>query len=516
MQSRIDNAGRFLEKMGGFIIAGIGLVVGAALTYYSAFYTEICLLDEDVGHTAVDSGWRNLLAFVLFLGLSWIVRFWVRSKQEQAEKLEKVFLIAALLIGFTAGTVWTVMAHIKPIADSGNVCTVAEYMLRGEFPMQLPTYMGYNPQQYGMVFVLQCMFACFGSGNYFVWQIMNVLLFPLMIYAGYRIVKLMTRDTGIALYYLILILSFLPFYYYLPYVYGDFPSAACGMVVMWQIMEFCRNRKNHSAVIAVLFALFGYVIRKNTIIVIIASCLVLIVCALRNAQDRIRMLAAALIMVLAAWGGNQAIYLYYEHISGQEISPGIPASCYIMMGLEDKPDKGPGWFNGDNYMALVRVDYDCEAADEYGKEQIRLRLKEFWNDKRYAVDFFRRKITSQWNMPDCFALHETEHFTVDESELPAVVRETYFGDLRNRLENYMNRYQFILYAGFAIAMGIMLFRPKKEMEYYLTAAAIIGGMCFSIIWEAMSRYVLAYEGYMIPLAAIGIWQFLGWVENRLR
>ena len=109
-------------------------------------------------------------------------------------------------------------------------------------------------------------------------------------------------------------------------------------------------------------------------------------------------------------------------------------------------------------------------------------------------------------MPDCYAIHETMHFTVEKDELPRIVQSIYHGEGYDRVWDYMNRYQFILYSCFAVAMLFFLFGKKREIEYYLLAAAVIGGMFFSILWEAMSRYVLAYEGYMIPLAAIGMWQ----------
>lgn len=514
MRDKIGGFGRFLEQMGTYVIAGIGMVFGLALTYYSGFYTEISPVAEDGNLTVTDSGWINGFVLVMIVLMFGAVYYLLKRIPQMIPKVEKMLLIFVLLFSFLGGGTWVLISHVKPTADAGSICLVAESMLRGEYPMQPPTYMSYNPQQYGMVFLLQCMFACFGSGNYMVWQIMNVCLFPLMIFAGYRILKLLTRQEIICIFYLLMSILFLPYYLYLPYVYGDFPSAACGMILMWLTIAFCKKRKIMAAVGACLAAALGCQVRMNTIIVVIAACLVLLVAGIRTLCEKtgksgkkwaFSMFGLILAMCMVIWGAQKAVFFYYESISGQKIFPGIPANCYIMMGLEES-DVGAGWFNGSNYVALIRTDYDPTASKAYGAEQIRIRLHEFWQDKPYAIDFFRRKILSQWNMPDCYAIHETMHFTVEKDELPRIVQSIYHGEGYDRVWDYMNRYQFILYSCFAVAMLFFLFGKKREIEYYLLAAAVIGGMFFSILWEAMSRYVLAYEGYMIPLAAIGMWQ----------
>lgn len=521
MRDRIGGFGRFLEQIGAFVITGIGMLLGVALTYYSAFYTEISPLAEDGNRTVTDSVWRNGLVFLAVVVLFAVLYQGCKRIPAALPRVEKILLAIVLLCSLLGGGAWVLLSHVKPTADAGSVCLVAASMLRGEYPMQPPTYMSYNPQQYGMVFLLQCMFACFGSGNYLVWQLMNVCLFPLLIFAGYRILKLLTKQEIVCIFYLLMTILFLPFYLYLPYVYGDFPSAACGMIVMWLTIAFCRKRNLRTVIGAGLAAVLGCLVRMNTVIVVIAACLVLLVAGIRAlCEDRGKagrrqafgMLGMILAMCLMIWGAEKAVFFYYESVSGQTIFPGIPANCYIMMGLEES-DVGPGWFNGDNYVALIRTDYDPIASKAYGAEQIRLRLQQFWQDKPYAIDFFRRKILSQWNMPDCYAIHETMHFTVEKEQLPRLVYDLYYGDGHVRIMQYMNGYQFVLYACFAMAMIGLFFGKKREIAYYLPAAAVLGGFFFSILWEAMSRYVLAYEGYMILPAAIGMWEFQKLVET---
>lgn len=510
MRDRIFKpGGAALERLGIYIVLGISLLLGTGLSYYSVFYTEVCEGDLGVSRTHTDSAIKNVFIFAAVLLALWgFHRLLQRERRHGgrlAERLEKGLLIFSMVYAVAAGGIWVALSHVAPDADARSVCVVAECVLRGDFPMQPPAYMGYNPHQYGIVFVLHILFALFGSGNYAAWQYMNVLLFPLLIFAGYRIVRLVFEQREVSILYLLLVLGYLPLYFYLPYVYGDFASAACGMTVMWQTISFCKNRKYYSVFWGVLAAVFGCLVRRNTIIVVIAAVLVLLVCSLRRSDWRLLVMAA--IMPVCIWGADSGVKLYYEHLSGQHISEGIPFVCYVMMGLEDE-EEGPGWFNGSNYMAYARNDYDYYAAEHYGREQIRLRLAELWNNKSCAVDFFRRKVLTQWNMPDCYSLHETMHFDCEEAELPRAVRRIYYGEWKDSLLEFMNDFQFVLYVGFLLAVIVFAKGRKRGMEDYLLFVAVIGGFLFSILWEAMSRYVLAYVVYMIPLAAAGLWQAL--------
>lgn len=514
MGEKIGKIGKTLEKSGVSVVTCISLLLGLGLTYYSAFYTEESLGETGISHTVRDSAILNVLVVLIVAALFDVLRKALERKRRTSPnfsaRLEKVLLIAALIYSVAAGGIWVAVAHVAPDADAKSVCVVAEYVLAGEFPMQPPTYMGYFPHQFGIVFVLHKLFALFGSGNYAAWQYMNVLFFPLLIFAGYRTVKLIFEKSETGIFYLLLVLGYLPLYFYLPYVYGDFASAACGMVVIWQTVSFCKNEKYSAVGWGTLAAVFGCLVRKNTLIVVIAAVLVLLVRSLCRA--RFRLLLMAFVMPLAIWGADRGVELYYEHLSGQQISEGIPTVCWIMMGLEDE-EEGPGWFNGFNYQAYTDHNFDYGATEQYSRELIQARLQELWHNKPYAVDFFRRKILTQWNMPDCYSLHETRHFDCETDELSEAVREVYYGGTGDRLQAFMNRYQFVIYVGFALAAAGLLRRDKRGIENCLPLIAIVGGFLFSILWEAMSRYVLSYVVYMIPMAAAGIEQLPDWIES---
>ena len=278
MRDTISKIGRTLEKSGVSVLACIGLILGLGLTYYSAFYTELCEWETGISRTWRDHAMLNIIIFLMAAVLCVLLRRGLersRKNSRMADRVEGVLLVLVLIYCVAAGGIWVALSHVEPYADARSVCVVAECFLEGDFPMQPPTYMGYCPHQYGIVFVLHMLFALFGSGNYEAWQYMNVLLFPLLIFAGYRIVKLIYEEPGPGVLYLLLVPGYLPLFLYLPYVYGDFASVVCGMVVIWQTVAYCK-KGNYSAVVwGTLAAVFGCLVRKNTWIVVIAAILVL-------------------------------------------------------------------------------------------------------------------------------------------------------------------------------------------------------------------------------------------------
>ena len=526
-----------LEEIGAIVVTVLGSLFAMALIYYSALYTEITPLDGDVPETLRDQALWNILGllvvFLIFLLVNRLMEKYCAKKGEYfVKKIEKIFCIGSILLATGIGFWWIAVSHVKPIADSGCVCTVAGLFLQGSYPMQLPTYMGYCPHQYGMVFVLQCMFAVFGIGNYYPWEIMNCLLLPIMLFGGYRILILMKAGRKSRVLYFILALGFLPIYFYLPYVYGDFPAAACGVIVLWTTYEFVKAESGkvriYSSIGFLSACLLGCTVRRNLLVIIIAAGIVLFFTAIKKGSWKpILLLVMAVVVV---FGAQKGIERYYESVSGQQIAPGIPMTCYIMMGLQDT-GQGPGWYNGSNYLAMSRFDYDYDAANAFGKQEIAARLQQLWEYKPLMVDFFRRKILSQWNMPDYFSLHETGHFNVEWEELSGIVQKIYDGTWTDQLLWYMDRYQFVLFVGFGLAVVPMMWNTnrmreirkmthvsemdlqERGMEYYLLLIGILGGLFFSILWEAMSRYVFCYVFLMIPLAAIGISQALTLVSG---
>ena len=89
-----------------------------------------------------------------------------------------------------------------------------------------------------------------------------------------------------------------------------------------------------------------------------------------------------------------------------------------------------------------------------------------------------------------------------ESGKPPLVENIYTGPIHRTIEAFLNQYQLIIYLGFLLYIVFSLLK-KVPFINYLPLIYVIGGVLFSLLWEASSRYVFPYFVFMIPCAAYG-------------
>ena len=121
-------------------------------------------------------------------------------------------------------------------------------------------------------------------------------------------------------------------------------------------------------------------------------------------------------------------------------------------------------------------------------------------DPAYAVNFYKRKIFSQWNAPMYQCIVMNNHIEGTQS---ALVQSIYQGTGNRILTGYMNIYQLVIYGGVLVFLAVAL-KKRHPLESYPLLIAVFGGFLFSVLWEAKARYVYPYFLMMIPYAAMGI------------
>ena len=505
---RCRQLGIFAERSVDRIFLLLCFIIFSGLTFYSIRYTEM-VDDVEIPYTIIDSTGGNLLtllavaAVVLFLGKSVATRF-LTGGVDVNRRIG--ILTGAVTICVTIISIgWVSVCQIGPRADGRLLCVIAEGMMAGNFQYMLQEgYMYDYPHQYSFLMVLQILFYLFGAGNYQAFQYFNALCMPLLFYSGYKIIRLICNRAEVVIYYILLFVGFIPMFLYVPYVYGDISSVAFSMLFMWQIIRYCKTGRKSCYLWGALGITSACVMRRNSMIVLVAAAIVLIIFAFR--QIKLQALVWIFALFFMVFATDYSIKAYYEKISGNEISEGIPYISWVLIGLTDSP-QGPGWFIGDGEMEFYRHGYDTELTALYEEKEVMARLQNLWDNKAYGIDFFRRKILSQWNAPAYHGYYETKSFICEPEDLPKIVHRIYFED-ETVINAFMNRYQSVLY--FNLSAGVLFALVKKEKQRYLEdrilLIAIIGGFLFHVLWEAMSRYALPYAIYMIPMAAIGMGQ----------
>lgn len=492
-----------MEKVSVAALLFLCTCIFSGLTYYSARYTMVSSTTDTLDRPGINLLVLAVITAIALLFYRLLQSNRLRSVREYifARRLRIIKIVSIYV--YVISVFWVLNSHVAPGGDGSPLCHVAHRMILGNYvDMKRQGYMTIFPHQFSLLSVIHLIFYLFGAWKYDVFQQLNAFCMPLLFYSGYKLLQLVSDRLETLLYYILFFLGCLPLFLYTPFVYGEIISITFTMVLMWQVIQYCKTGKKICFLYGTAAIVLACMVRKNSWIILIAVGIVLLVNSIVKAN--LWGVLWLLVMTFSVFGSDQLIHTYYEKASGIEVSDGVPSISWIRMGLQDSWT-GPGWFDNSSIEAYTEHDYNTEQTILAEKERLGEILTGMWADKAYCIDFFRRKILSQWNSPEYCCIEETRYFDCQPEELPFLPKRIYCYD-DPAIHSYMNRYQFLLYF-YAAVSAVILFMKRKErrlLAEYILYIAITGGFLFSALWEASSRYVLPYVVYMIPLAAWGM------------
>lgn len=491
-----------------FNIASIGLfVLLFLLSITETWVNEWDLVSERV-FPIKDSVLINVLWIVSILVLvSLFYRVDKRKKSFISIDVMAIFFTVIVLIG---GIVWVVVCNAGIQADQQLVYNYAKSFNSGDFSgLEKGNYLGIYPQQLGLVTIIRALLSLSGGiiNSYRGFQFLNAIMAAVAYYSGYRIVKNLGGGNSMTeILYLLLMLFCVPLYTYIPFVYGEMGSTALVMLVAWMLLDILKKLSWTKLIIMTVAMCMAILYRENTLIFLIGFLIVATIkLACKPGKQSMAIVCSLLVGFLLS---RLFIYcIYAEHIP--EESHGMPAILHITMGTNDD-SAAAGWHNWNNQTVFMEAEYDVAAATEIAKKDLNLFFQKCKKNPSYAIDFYYRKFSSQWNTPMYQSMASTNVFNGGPNK---VVTNIYFGILRKPIEGMMNVYQLWVYGAI---LGMLFLSRKKwlTIENYLLLIGVFGGFLFTLIWEAKARYVFPYFMVMIPYAAVGICQCAKYLNDR--
>ena len=330
---------------------------------------------------------------------------------------------------------------------------------------------------------------------YHVIKLLNILFACGIIYFQYRSVAVITKSEKSQVIYLLLAMGNLPLVFYTSFVYGEIPSFSCFSMGLYFLLrhEHETTHKKDLVFSAIAFT-FSVLLRKNTLILIIAVLLAILFTWIKNQK---RDLAVYAILVgLCAICILPMVQKIYEFRADNTLLPGVSAYSYFAMGMQEAP-RGNGWYNGFNFNTYQETGLDNELADTISKVAIETRLKEFRENPTYALTFYLDKILSQWT-DGSYACRQA--IVSAFGNRSGFFASLFDGSVGLIFTGYCNIYQCVIYLG--VLIFLIRNRHHANLLLYIGIIGIIGGFLFHIIWEANSRYILAYWLLMMPYAAM--------------
>ena len=555
------------------------------------------------------------------------------------EKFRRGLLVFTLTFVFGLGILLILFGRTVPAADALSVYNAAAEWILGNTDIIHPTvsYLSYYPQQIGLMAFLELLLRIWNLTGLSVpaWHFIKLVYVCLLcgaIWFQYLSLQYLWPEKykKISCCYLVLVCCNLPMIMYSSFVYGEIPSFAALSVGCYLLLRLLGSvspggsyrdnvspggsyrdnvspggsspdssyrdnvsRNDAPSVTAydyvprmlrqILFTGFGSILfltlsvmlRKNSLIPIIAVLLVLLFEALRpgrNGKMRLGLLIMAVCLAVTSVGILPLVQKCYEKKAGNTLSSGVTAMSYLAMGMQEA-SRGCGWYNGFNIDTYDTAGMDTALANEISRLAIDERLTYFREHPGYTADFYLHKHLSQW-ADGTYASRQATLATYGGRS--AFFKEVYEGSLSGGYIEWCNAWQNVLYLGVLVfCIGSLKKRRKSKvvghmadqtagqhgadqlgadrhgadrhgadqhgadrhgadqhgadqhgadrlgadrLYIYVGLIAVLGGFLFHTFWEANSRYIFSYSLLLMPYCGAGVYtgicRIRDWVRSR--
>lgn len=545
------------------------------------------------------------------------------------EKFRRGLLVFTLTFVFGLGILLILFGRTVPAADALSVYNAAAEWILGNTDIIHPTvsYLSYYPQQIGLMAFWELLLRIWNLTGLSVpaWHFIKLVYVCLLcgaIWFQYLSLQYLWPENykKISCCYLVLVCCNLPMIMYSSFVYGEIPSFAALSVGCYLLLRLLGSvspggsyrdnvspgssyrdnispggsspdssyrdnvsRNDAPSVTAydyvprmlrqILFTGFGSILfltlsvmlRKNSLIPIIAVLLVLLFEALRpgrNGKMRLGLLIMAVCLAVTSVGILPLVQKCYEKKAGNTLSSGVTAMSYLAMGMQEA-SRGCGWYNGFNIDTYDTAGMDTALANEISRLAIDERLTYFREHPGYTADFYLHKHLSQW-ADGTYASRQATLATYGGRS--AFFKEVYEGSLSEGYIEWCNAWQNVLYLGVLVFCIDSLKKRRKSkvvghmadqtagytagctadhmadqldadqlgadqhgadrhgadrhgadrLYIYVGLIAVLGGFLFHTFWEANSRYIFSYSLLLMPYCGAGVYTGICRIRDGVR
>lgn len=520
------------------------------------------------------------------------------------EKFRRGLLVFTLTFVFGLGVLLILFGRTVPAADALSVYNAAAEWILGNTDIIHPTvsYLSYYPQQIGLMAFLELLLRIWNLTGLSVpaWHFIKLVYVCLLcgaIWFQYLSLQYLWPENykKISCCYLVLVCCNLPMIMYSSFVYGEIPSFAALSVGWYLLLRLLGgsspdssyrdnvSRNDAPSVTAydyvprmlrqILFTGFGSILfltlsvmlRKNSLIPVIAVLLVLLFEALRpgrNGKMRLGLIIMAVCLAVTSVGILPLVQKCYEKKAGNTLSSGVTAMSYLAMGMQEA-SRGCGWYNGFNIDTYDTAGMDTALANEISRLAIDERLTYFREHPGYTADFYLHKHLSQW-ADGTYASRQATLATYGGRS--AFFKEVYEGSLSGGYIEWCNAWQNVLYLGVLVFCIDSLKKRRKSkvvghmadqtaghtagctadhmadqldadqlgadqhgadrhgadqhgadrLYVYVGLIAVLGGFLFHTFWEANSRYIFSYSLLLMPYCGAGVYTGICRIRDGVR
>ena len=422
---------------------------------------------------------------------------------------------AAVVFGGLFSLIVVLLVRGTAICDGQALSDIALEFMQGNYrAFEQGEYLYSYSFQIGLTALLEIIYRIFGAPNYLAFQILNVIAIMVFLWMLSKITEELFEDERIRRMEALLSMGMLPLFLFSTFVYGDVIGWAFGAGAIYCMIRFLKNDSLKSAVFAAFLLAAGIIIKSNISILLVAAVIAVILYVI--CRHRCKALVLILLMLVLPKIFTGAVETVYVHRAGlSEYPEGIPKIAWVAMSMQEGDEGGYacGWYNSYNWVVYDQCGYDRQATTRACMDNLKQSLDKFAHEQKYALTYFYKKFTSQWNAPTFQSMISNEWSTRHTDKTAPFAHYFIFEGGRDILYELMNIYHFFLF--FCTSVYFIRNRGRWSLPKAYFALNIFGGFLFHMIWEAQSRYILGYFVLMLPLAACGCAELLDGIEKKI-
>lgn len=488
MSSAKNRKNNEILKVCTFFVKCMVLIIITVCFFISILTSAHVDIAEHTYYT-VDHVIINIVVIIVLITSSLVIKSRVGFPRIGKGKLQVVTIFYVMLMSFIVLNV-----SLLPKDDPMMVLEASKNLLNGDYSWWSTGYCAAYPQQNGIILFFSIFVSIFGENSFLAIQLFNVFMLVVSAWALSKISELLFENEKITEYCYIAALLFVPLNFYVTFVYGTLIGLSTAMVGILLVIKFLRNGNIKECVLGIVCLVCAVFFKKNYIIFLIASCLLLLFYILK--RYRAKNLILIVIAVVLYISGNWMITSKMEAIVGHQISKGIPSLAWVEMGLQDGP-LAPGWYNQYNSKVWGENNGDAELMEKQVKHDLSETVKYLVNEKKYTAKFFLKKVSSEWNDGTFSGIWINQNRKTTGE----------FNSAELSLLNDEGRIHQMIQSTCDVALsvswlGVILFLVcewKRIKMYQLISGIIfIGGFVFHLFWEGKSQYTIVYIYLMIP------------------
>ncbi|MCQ2514221.1 MAG: glycosyltransferase family 39 protein [Ruminococcus sp.] len=451
---------------------------------------------------------------ILITALFGIFIFKMKKHYDFFAKVNMKYLeIALVAYTFVLGLIWVMSVSSIPAADSQNIFETATNATKGIYTSFIDganfynkdfyagnSYFKFYPFQLGFVFICEMIYRIFGTATAQPLEVINAICVAVAYLGLAKISRLLFKKLSIEFFTILLLAGCFQPMLFSTFAYGNIMGMCFAVWSVYFLIKYFQTSKYKLLIPCGILLVIATLAKYNNMIYLVAFVIVLIIHTVSN--KKWQSLVFALILCIATTGASNLIIMSYESRANVKLPSGVSQVLYLNIGLSDSY-MAPGWYSKSGVDTYINSSFDTEKANAMAWQDINTKLNRMSGDSAYTIDFFGKKILSQWNEPTFESIWVSKvkgHYY----SLNGIGTSMYNASLGQFFELFFNYYIQILYIAFSVGVYCMFLNKKSNTQTVILPLVILGGFGYHLLFEGKSQYILTYIPLLTPFAAYGI------------